>query len=153
MRMLCDLRICQPPEGAVGFSFYVANTLESGTAERRILCKQEVAAPKPLAGDRAVRLSVNRKEDAGAFVGLRDALHQHKDVPIWISVDRSGTQRLARQRHGIEIGVVVGVCRAPLARVHAVRNRPPQIVLEARNEAVRPGGRPVSGPRGGRISE
>ena len=92
-----------------------AEALEPRTAERRILRKQEVAAPKALARHRPVRLPVDGEEDACSVARLRHALNEDENVPVRVGVDGAGTQSILGERHGIIIGVVVVRRGSPVA--------------------------------------
>ncbi len=82
--------------------------------------EQEIAAPETLARDRTIRLGIDREIDAGLAVLLRHQMHQHQHMAIGVGIDRAGMQRLAGQRHRIEIGVVVGRDHAHRAGVDDV---------------------------------
>src|SRR4029077_11426223 len=92
-----------------------AEALEPRAAERRILRKQEVAAPKALARDRAVRLPVDGEEDAGSVAGLWHALDENENVPVGVGVDGAWTQAVLAERHRVVIRIVVVRRRSPVA--------------------------------------
>ena len=82
--------------------------------------EQKIAAPEALARHRAVGLAVDGEKHAGGAARFRHALHQHHHMAVGIGVDGARPQRLLRQRHGVEIGVVVGRRDAHRAGLHGV---------------------------------
>jgi hypothetical protein len=83
--------ICVASHAGIVWISQVADALESRTAERGVLRKQEIAAPER---DRAVGLAVNGQNDAGCVLRLCDAAHDHQDVPVRISIDGAWAQRV-----------------------------------------------------------
>src|SRR5262249_34956651 len=94
--------------------------LESWASESRVLREQEIAAPKTLPCDRAVRLPVDGENDTRRVVRLRHAPHNHQYVPVRVGKDGSRPQRLLPERHGIIISVVVAQGRPRGTGVYAV---------------------------------
>ena len=99
--------------------------LEAGAAQRRILGEKKVAAPKTLSTDRAVRLPVDRVQDAPAFFRFRQALGDDQNVPVRIGEHGARTKRVPRQIDGIVVALVFGKRSAARAGVHAVGQRAP----------------------------
>ena len=119
MRVLRDFGVGKSAHRAVR-DHHRTEALESRPAERGVLRKQEVAAPEALARDRAVGLAVDGENDAGCVLRLRNAAHDHQNVPVRIRIDGAWAQRVRRERHGIVISVVVGERGAPRAGMDAV---------------------------------
>ena len=114
-----DFGIGQPSQRTV-LEHDWPKALEPRTPERRILCKQEIAAPKTLSRDCPVRLSVDGEENTRCVSRLRHATHQHQNVAVRVRVHCSGAQRFLLQRHRIVIGVVVARRRSSGSGVNAV---------------------------------
>ena len=71
---------------------------------------------------RPIRLPVDGEKDTCCLARLRNAFHEHQDVSIRIGVDRSGTQRVLRERHRVVIGIVVAEGRSSIAGMDRVSN-------------------------------
>ena len=107
LRVLGDLGVGQPSQGAILLLHDRPKALEPGAAERRVVHEQEIAAPKALARDRPVGLRVNGEENARRTVRFRYAFDQHQNVSIRVGVNGAWAQCRFRQGHHVKVGAVI----------------------------------------------